>query len=175
MFPLSKKSYILFSIVTLGIVALFLKFRSCDRQKDVNNETTTLAPNESEKIIVDPVRHKITVVTREHVKTLTLPDRPSSISLLKHDGVKINSPQFGTEIRPFLGAAYTLEGGKLVGGVEVFYWKSLDAGLGISVNPKLVQDTRCVFNIAYMIYSNSSIFLGLDNHTVPMVGVRVRL
>lgn len=161
----------------LGLSGLigFLKLRGCDKQKDTNNSAAVLRPGESEAVIVNPGQHTITLVTKDHVKSFTLPSRPSRVSLLTGDGIKIESPQYGTEFLPFLGAAYTLQGGVVLGGLDLFYWKQLDLGLGLSIDPVLLHRTTAFFGISYFAYSNCSVGVGLDNHVTPILFIKVRL
>ena len=161
--------------IVLAGIGIFFQFRSCDKKTDSGTSAIVLTKDESEAVIVDPRQHKITLVTKEHTKTFTLPDRPSRVSVLKEDGIKIVSPQYGTEFNPFLGVAYTLHGGVILGGLDLFYWKRLDVGMGLSVNPRFIQDTGVFLGFSYVTYSNTSVGLGLDNHVTPMVFVKVRL
>lgn len=169
------KRWFLAGVVILGSIGLFLHMRGCDKRRDVQLSSETLAPNEEAKVIVDPWRRKITLITPEKVKSFILPDRPSSISLLKGDGFKIQSPQFGTEIRPFFGGVYTLKGGRLLVGIDTFYWKLLDVGIGFSVNPTFVQNTTVFTSVSCFIYSNTSVMLGLDSQQAAMIGIKVRI
>jgi|ERR1700676_3907795 len=163
-------------LILAGLVAIsgFLFWHRRNQKQDSQTASETLGPNEEAKIIIDPVRRTIVVVTPAHVKTTTLPDRPSSITLLKNDGMKVVSPQFGTEVRPFLTGIYTLNGGKLGLGCDFVYWKRADLGGGFAVNPLRVQDTTIFIGVSYFIYSNTSLMLGLDNKTTPLIGLKVR-
>lgn len=161
--------------IVLSLIPIYLVFYFHNKKVDQINTSQILLPTESEKVIVDPRRHKITLITETHSKEFTLPDRPSVISVLKGDGIKIVSPQFGTEFRPYLGAAYTLSGGVILGGVDVFYWKALDVSLGLSLDPTYVQRAGVFVGFSYVAYSNCSVGVGLDNHVTPILFVKVRL
>lgn len=163
---------ILSAILALGI---FIHMRGCDKRKDQITAGLTLGPNEKEKVIVDPFRKHLTVVTPTYTKVLDLPDRPSSITVMKDNSVKVTAPQYGTELMPFLAVSYDLIGGKIDGGFDLFYWKKLDFGGGIAVNPVRVQDTTLFLGFSLFVWDNSSIFFGVNNKISPMFGVKVRI
>jgi len=165
----------IFLAMTLVSVFGFWFWHRHNQKQDLQNSNESLKADEEVAIIVDPVKRKITTIRANNIKTVTLPDRPTRISLLKGDGIHISSPQFGTEIRPFLAGAYTLNGGKLGAGIDLFYYKRADAGLGFITNPVYVQDTTLFIGVSMFVYSNTSIVLGLDNKTTPILGVKVRM
>lgn len=136
---------------------------------------TVLPVKDKEQIIVDPFHHVIQIVTATGVKHTTLPDRPSTIDILKDGSVKVTSPQFGTELRPFVGVGFNLRSGVILGGVDLLYWKKLDLGIGLSMNPSHIQDTAALIGVSYNLYSNTSISLGIDNRHAPMIAIHVRL
>src|SRR4029077_5129832 len=92
---------------------------------------TVLPPNDIEQIQVNPERHRLTLITKTGTKTITLPDRTSTIDVLKSGVVKITSPQFGMEHHLFIGA---LEADHVRFGVGMdgLFWKRLDLGAGIA-------------------------------------------
>ena len=164
-------------LVISGLVSLLLfgVFRACDKKKDIINSDTSLRPGEDEAVIVDPIHRSIIIVKSGKTKKLNLPDRPTRIALMTNDGIKISSPQYGTELRPFIIAAYDLNGGKLGIGADLFYYKRFDVGVGLVVNPVRVQDTVGFIGVSYFVYSNTSIQLGITNQIRPTIGVKVRL
>ena len=161
--------------LTLAGLAAFFIGRGCQKRHDQNNLSTVLAPDVRQKITVDPRHHSLVIISRDGSSVLTLPDRPSSIEIMNTGKVKVNSPQFGLEASPFLGAAFSLRGGLLGAGLDILYWKRLDLGLGAVVNPVYVQDTSVFLSISYRVWSNTSLAIGLDNHTTPLLLVKVRL
>lgn len=169
------KKYLVIGASGLLLAAGWFVWRHFQHKQDTQVLNTALAPNEEAKVIIDPTRRQMTIVTSGHIKTMTLPDRPSSISLLKGDGIKIVSPQIGTELRPFLMGAYTLDGGKLGGGIDLLYYKRFDLGVGMMLNPSYVQNTTLFLGASVFVYSNTSLMIGLDNKTTPVIGIKVRL
>jgi hypothetical protein len=159
----------------LLVIISFGFFRSCDKKKDAVDSSTILTPEEEEVVIIDPIRSTIKIVKPGKVRTINLPDRPTRISLLKGDGIKVTAPQFGTELRPFLIGAYDLNGGKLGIGSDFYYYKRFDLGGGILVDPSRVQDSTLFVGVSYFVYSNTSVTLGINNQVRPMIGIKVRL
>ena len=159
----------------LFCVAAFIHMRGCNKKQDATNSTATLRPNETEAVLIDPTRHSIILVTPTHTKKFTLPDRPSRISLLKDNKLWIESPQYGTELRPFVGVGYTLDGGNVNLGLDLFYWKRVDLGMGLIVNPVQVKDTQIFLGVSTYIYSNTSLGLGIGNRKTPILFLKVRL
>jgi hypothetical protein len=90
-----------------------------------------LPKNDNEQIIVDPNSHHLTIVTAAGPRVITLPDRPSTIDLLKNGDVKITSAQFGFEHHVFAGAVLS-DSARLGIGMDGVYYKRLDLGMGIA-------------------------------------------
>jgi len=157
----------------IALFPLYFYLRGCAKRQDAQTSMPVLAKGEAAKVIVDPLKHSLTVITPGHVKTVNLPNRPSSIVLLTGDGLKVVAPAFGPEIRPWLGAVWSPDGGKVLGGLDLFYWRLLDLGLGVAINPKYVQDTRIFIGASYVVWANTSVVLAIDNQKTPMVGIKV--
>lgn len=159
------------SIGVVVIAGVFL-LRNCGQRIA---KPGVLRPDTKEQIIIDPRNRRIQIVTENGVKQTTLPDRPSTIDILKDGTVKVNAPQIGWETSPFIGVGYALSGGQLLGGVDLAYWKKLDLGVGVAMNPTYVQDARLFVGVSYCFYSNTSLMLGIDNKQMPLIGIKVRL
>jgi hypothetical protein len=161
--------------VVLAALCAFFFGRGCQKKHDLATVSTVLASDVKEKIVIDPHKHIFVIVTREGTKATTLPDRPSSIEIKNNGQVIVKSPQWGTELDPFLAGAFSLHGGLLGAGADVFFWKKADVGLGFLTNPSYVQDTGVFVAVSYRVWSNTSLALGIDNHTTPLLIVKVRL
>ena len=171
-FPTKREFFL--GLTLSGFIAFFFG-RGCQKKHDQATSSTILSPDIREKIVIDPRRHTVVIVTREGTRATVLPDRPSSIEVLNSGRTRINSPQWGVELDPFLGAAFSLHGGLLGAGLDVFYWKRADVGLGFMTNPSDFRDTGAFAAVSYRIYSNTSLALGIDNHSTPLFVVKVRL
>lgn len=90
-----------------------------------------LPPNDLEQIIVDPNRHTLVIMRPTGTQTLTLPDRQSIIDLRKNGTIDVTSKQFGLEHHLFVGITGS-DHARVAVGIDGFYWKRLDFGLGIA-------------------------------------------
>lgn len=120
-----------FKVGLIAAIALwaFLQGRGCAKQKSA--APAVLPPNDTEQIVVDPSRHTISMLTRTGRKTVTLPDRPSTIDVLKDGQVKVTSQQIGFEHHLFI-AALGADHARLGFGMDGWYFKRLDVGGGIA-------------------------------------------
>ncbi len=165
-------------LIALGVVILVLSLGLIHR-KDVKQDQAiqckVLPPDVREKIIVDPRRKKITIITPERTDELFLPDRPTSIEIPKTGPVRISRRTYGFEMAPFasLVVTDTLRAGV---GIDGFYWNKFNIGSGIGFNVpnlfgdktgvsiKSILDVRFFTQISYNLYSNTSIGLVLDTN-----------
>jgi len=90
-----------------------------------------LPPQDLEQIRVNPDTHQLIIQTAKGIQTVTLPDRTSTIDVLKNGMVKVTSPQMGLEHHMFAGAVLS-DHARIGVGMDAFYWKKLDLGLGIA-------------------------------------------
>lgn len=153
---------------------MLLTGKGCKNVAPGTTIQTQLAPDETEKVIIDPHKHTLTVITPTKIKTMTLPNRPSSVALIKNDGLRIVSPQWGWEASPFLGVGTTIGDTYILAGLDGYYFKRLDFGGGLSVNPHDLLDTRLFISASMFIYSNTSVGVGLDNRKSPILLLKVR-
>lgn len=185
-----KANLKLYAILALVAALGLFGFKACRKiQKDQDQTANShvLKPDERGKIIVDPVNHKITTITRNpdgSIKTTEtyLPDRPSTITEDKNGKVTIVTRKFGTEIRPYLGMGGALDGTPRVHvGSDLWYWHKLDLGAGIDFNAgafgavSKFNDTRVNVNASYNVYSNTSLGLSFDNRKTVGLFIKVRL
>jgi hypothetical protein len=91
-----------------------------------------LPANDSEQITVDPSTHQL-IILRPNGKRIveTLPDRPSTIDILKNGTVNVTSKQLGFEYHLFMGLIGS-DHVRLGIGMDAFYWKKLDLGIGVA-------------------------------------------
>jgi hypothetical protein len=139
-----------------------------------------LLANDAEQIRVDPSTHRITITTPAGARTLTLPDRSTTIDVRKGGQVNVTSPQLGLEARPFVGLGYG-QGVRVYLGADLLYWKVLDLGLGVAL-PSMTDksgwnfnDVRGFVGVSYNIWSNSRIGVGIDQQKAVHVVLSVRI
>ena len=117
-------------IVLAVLGGMFLLGR-CSHKKAPSAASAILPSGDIEQIRVNPETHQITIQTPTGTHTVALPDRTSTIDVLKDGQVKVTSPQFGFERHLFLG--YTIsDAGRFGVGMDGYYWKKLDVGLGVA-------------------------------------------
>lgn len=178
------------AIITLLVVIGLVTFKACrmlQKKQDSDARSTVLGPDERGKIIVDPVKHKITTVTRNTDGTIKatdtyLPDRPSVITEDKNGKVKVVTQKFGTEVRPYFGIGGALDAtARAHAGTDLWYYKKLDLGVGLDFNAGVFKelnafsDTRISANASYNVYSNTSLALSFDNHKVVGLFLKFRI
>lgn len=181
------KKYV--TVAVILVLALF-GYKACERlqkKQDSDAKSTVLKPNEKSKIIVDPVNHKITTVTRNldgttKSKDTYLPDRPSVITEDNNGKVTVETRKFGVEHRPYIGLGGSLDGSaRFHTGADLWYYKKLDLGAGLDFNANIAKevsefrDTRLSINASYNVYSNTSVALSVDNRKFVGVFLKVRL
>jgi len=133
-----------------------------NQRKDQAIESHILAEDVREKIIVDPKRKKLTVITRERTDTLFLPDRPTAIEIPFKGPARVIRRTWGFELAPFGSIVFTdtLRAGV---GVDWFYWNKFDVGFGAATNVTDFFDGRVFLHGSYNVYSNTSLGVVVDN------------
>jgi hypothetical protein len=156
--PLRYKIYL-----AVTILAGVFVWGRCSRAKippTTPKPAVVLPKEDKEQIIVNPIKHTITVVTAQGATTQTLPERNSTIDVRKDGMVKVTAPQYGRELRPFAGVFFS-DHVRLGAGLDCFYLKKLDLGFGLAnmakVNPVVFA------KLSLIVYSNTSIGITYDN------------
>lgn len=141
---------------------LALGLYKCQRKRDQDISNPLLGPGVKEKIIVNPLRHSIVIITAEGTKATTLPDRLSSIEIYKDGRVKTQIPQYGFEHTFFVGIGW---GGQLNDyiGIDAFYWKRLDLGTAFSFDRDLkVKSLGFPLILSYTVWHNTRLSVGYE-------------
>jgi hypothetical protein len=174
------KLYVIAAVIILMGLFGFKACRKVQQKQDKQASSTVLTPDQKEKIIVDPVKHTLTVVTKKsdgttQTKTTFLPDRPTTVTEDNNGKLSIVDHKFGTEIRPYLGVGGALDGTPRVHiGADLWYFHKLDLGLGLDTNPSNLKYVRANLNLSYNFWSNTSVAISLDNHKVPGLFLKLR-
>lgn len=160
MLPKDKVLYGVISI-TLAIGLAFGLYK-CQRKRDTNIISPLLGPNVKEKIIVNPLRHSLVIVTAEGTKVTTLPDRPSSIEILTTGVVRVTAPQWGYEITPFVGIGWSGQLNDYIG-LDGFYWKRLDLGTAFSFDRDLkIKSLGFPLVLSYAVWHHTRLSIGYE-------------
>jgi hypothetical protein len=121
---------------------------------------TVLPSNDIEQIRVNPETHQLIITTAKGTQTVTLPDKTSTIDVLKNGTVKVTSPQFGFQVRPFAGVYYS-DALRFGAGADLGYWKKLDIGVGIAGGAS--AHTVAFAQLSYNIWDNVGVGLTYDH------------
>lgn len=169
------KYYLILALIVIGGLFGFKACRKVQQKQDKQATSTVLAPDQQEKITVDPTKHTITVVTKNGSTTTYLPDRPTQIIESTNGKLSVIDHKFGTEVKLYAGFGSDLEFAPRVhAGIDFFYWNKFDLGTGLAFNTSHLKDTRIDLNLSYNFYSNTSIAFSLDNHHVPGLFLKMR-
>ena len=173
-----KSNLKLYAVIGLSILLGLFGFRCCrkvQQKQDKQATSTVLQPGQIEKIVVDPTKHEITIITDKGTANTYLPDRPTQIIENKDGSITVIDHKFGVEIRPFIGVGGAFDCTPRVHiGADVFYFHKLDLGIGINTNPSELKDIRTDLSLGYNFWSNTSVALSVDNHRVPGLFLKVR-
>lgn len=153
----------------IGLIVIvlggFFLWGKCSK---INPPAIVLPPNTLEQVLVNPTNHTITVVTPTGSQTVTLPEQPSTISLGTNGKLTVKAPQFGLEVKPYLGWGY--EGaGAVVLGVDFAYFKKLDLGVAAY---GWTDRVKPAVSVSYTVWSNTR--LTATYNGAPGVFITVR-
>ena len=171
------KTYLIIAGVALLVVgALLLQYKRQEKQEQAIT-SEKLKPDVKEKIIIDGLRKKLTVINDKGTKLITLPDRPATIELLKGGDVRITAPQHGFQRIFFIGIGYSNQLNNYVG-LDLYYWKQLDIGTAFSFDRSLkVKEIGFPIMLSYTVYHRLRLSIGLEpfgEHRVHgLVSVRI--
>lgn len=143
--------------------------------KGLDNPPSTLLPkNDIVRITVDPDKHHLRIEqpNRKLVDTF-LPDRASTFEVKTDGTLKVTSSQFGFERHFFLGV-FGSEFLRFGGGLDFFYWKRIDVGIGAAINTTL-NHPIAFGKIGYVIYDNVSLGIMYDStqHVGAALTIRI--
>lgn len=161
--------------LVVAVLGITFGLGRCQRKTGGPNLSipTALPPNDLEQIQVDPSTHQLIITTKIGSHIVTLPDRTSTIDVLKNGTVKVTSPQFGLEHHMFIGLLGS-DHARLGVGVDALYWKKLDLGVGIA--DQVGAYTPVVFaKVTYTIKGNmqAGIVYQSNQYIGGIVAVRV--
>ena len=118
-------------LVILGITFGLGRCKRTETSGPKSSVPAVLPSSDIEQLLVDPETHQLTILTKTGTQTVILPDRTSTIDVLKGGVVKVTSPQMGLEHHLFVGVTAS-DHVRLATGIDGFYYKKLDIGIGIA-------------------------------------------
>jgi hypothetical protein len=163
--------------LVVGVLATTYLFGKCQRKTNGPNSGTppapaVLPPDVKEQIVVNPIKHTLTIIKPGRDETLSLPDHPSTISLKDDGTIKITAPQFGTELRPFFGVFYS-NNLRFGAGADFVYFKKLDLGIGGAGGSGVAS--VAFIQCGYVVWDNLKLGITYDTSRYVGVGISVRI
>jgi ribosomal protein L6P/L9E len=150
--------------IILGSVFLWGK---CSKNKPISPD---LPPGVVEHITINPNNHTITITNQNGTHTTTLPPNTTTIDVGVNGVTVVKAPQFGVEVKPFLGWGYSTEG-SVVLGVDFLYFKKLDLGGAFYGGATAVKPA---LTLSYNVWSNTRLTASINPIGTPGVFVTVR-
>ncbi len=175
-----KRYAVLLGLPGLVLLALYLVFRNYsgsglpDTLGDSPNAPgATLPRNVAEQIVIDPRKH--TMVFKRNGKTVVmhLPDKQTVITLKESGQILVASPQWGLEVRPFIGLGFSTDAHFGIG-LDGVYWRRFDVGGGIRWNFGLT-DPRFFLALTYNMKDNLRIGITIDHKKAPGLMLSLRI
>lgn len=163
-------------LIPLSLLLIAFLFGRCQRQSaPAGSPPPAVLPlDDREQIQVNPGLHTLIVLRPgQKEEKLTLPDHPTIIDIKKDNTVNVIVPQFGYEQRPFIGVSIS-DRGRFIAGGDVFYYKHLDIGPGVGIQKDLASFVF-IIKLSYVVYSNTSLGLIVDNQKHIGGSLTVRL
>lgn len=169
------KYTVLAGLLGLLLLGLYLFVRAHLGSKLTNELTSArvaLPQADSEQLLINPRDHTITIKQAGKTRTVSLPDKQTTIDVLKDGQVVVTAPQYGLEFRPFVGLGYS-DDARFALGVDGFYWKKLDLGGGLQMNFHLAQP-RAFLSLSYTLIDNLRVSATIDHKKQPGIFVSLR-
>lgn len=163
--------YKVFAVLSV-LLSVFLFGRYYKKPLTTSGSAAILKPTDKEEILINPVKHTITVVTASGIKTETLPERESEIDIGKDNNVKITASQFGFEHSPFVYAGFSNHF-RYGAGLDALYFKKLDLGIGLAGSAG--TSTVVFAQLSYNVFDNVRLGITLDHQEHIGVGISLRI
>lgn len=144
-----------------------------DKRTDQQIQEKTLRPNEQEKLVVDPRRHKITTITAKKTTTAYVGNRPYAVVVQKNGNVVVEERKWGTELEPLIGLSYG-DTTRLNLGASFFYWHTIDLNGHFALRLDNREDhalVKPVISVSDNIYSNTNLFFGINPFSLPSLDI----
>lgn len=173
---MNKRNFIGLSVIiasTIGLISL----RACQTKRDVRIASKILAPDVAEKIIINPNKHTLVIISNKGTEALSLPDHTSSIEVLKSGKLRLTVPHWGYEVEPFIGIGYSTQLNDYIG-ADFFYWKRLDLGAAFGFDRNLkIKALDFPVILSYTVYHRLRLSIGVEpfgEHSVNgLISVRI--
>lgn len=161
-------------LVTVLVTLICILLYRCDSSKtSVGN---TLQPGDKEKIVYNSHTHTITVQTDKGT-TITEYGRNPTVTLRENGDVVVQRHDWGFEHDPYVGFGLS-DVPRVHIGVSLFYYNRWDLNLGLALTTRseyAINDwVRGCAIVSYNVWSNTNLFVGVDNKMSPTGGFFLR-
>lgn len=174
------KGVIYVAIIAVLLILGYLWRRKHDAKVDAQVVSVSLLKEDKAKYVIDETRHQLIEITHTNAdgavqqRTVYLPPH-ASIEVRKDGTFAVTARQWGSEVSPFLGVGVdSEEHGRAVIGVNLFYIQRWELGAGLAIRVRSPLDARVFISGSYNIWSNTSLFVGVDNHKAVAIGVALK-
>lgn len=164
-----RKGIIYVTIAALLLAGVWYLLHKKNKKVDQQIAAPILTPTENAKIIIDQKHHTVTHVTRsstgktETRKSYLNPHGPVSIVERKDNTTVLIQRTWGTMVEPFAGFALGSDlRARVALGANVFYVQRWELGGGL-VAGNDIRDTRLFAQVAYNVYGNCFVAVGVDH------------
>ena len=156
------------------IVGGWFGLRGCNKKVDKGVINMVLGPQDTHKLIIDPKKHTLTDVSHKGITVQYLPNTPTGIVVKKTGEIVVLGRKGGTEFSPSLGFAYS-DTARLFLGAGLLSWQKWELNLGLAPTVSGRFSLTAIASISYNIYSNTSLFVGIDTRHSPVGGITFKL
>lgn len=157
---------------TIGLVIavfLYALLHRHDSKVDQSIDAPVLATDDKLKYVIDQKRHTLTAVTLQNgatkvSRTFLNPHGPVAITEKKDGAVSLEQRTYGTIHEPFIGASFGSDFKfRAAIGVDLFYVQRFELGGGLLLTPTDLRDVRGFAHVAYNVYGDCLLSVGVDN------------
>lgn len=152
----------------IGLVAALMAFaygQGCSKGKEVAELSAPLpaglGPNDVGMALINPLKHEIIFITPKGTTKRFLPDTPSKLTLKKNGEVVITIPNYGFQLRPYVGGMIT-EKPLITVGLDLFYYQKYNFGVGAATDGN-VNNSVATIHVAYNAWRSISPGIVLDS------------
>lgn len=162
-------------VIGTALLALFFTLSYCGNKYDEERFKEELKQNEKAKVIIDIKKKTVTKITRKAdgtVETKVIKGvRKVAVTVSNDNKLTVEARNKGVVFEPGLSLFYSKDRMNLGLDVQFLYWSQygLNAGFGMS------QSYNCSFYLAgnYNFYSNSALFIGVNDELNVVGGLKV--
>ena len=173
---------VIYASILTGLLVYGWRARhKADRRADEQISSQSLPLQDSGKVIVDEQRHTITTVVAHSGRpgsnassqpirrTVYLPPH-AAVEIKKDGSIKVDARTWGTEVSPWLGFAYS-DRARVALGLDLLYWHRWELGPFVGFTISGPFSARIGAKVSFNVWSNTSLYVGIDNRGTSTGGI----